>query len=82
MITQGLITILFNIASGFFNLLPDISWSVDTSAFEYFISILKVAGYVFPWGTVVAIVMIVFSISMFRIVISFIKTIWDLLPLV
>ena len=69
-------------ASGFFNLLPDISWSVDTSAFEYFISILKVAGYVFPWGTVVAIVMIVFSISMFRIVISFIKTIWDLLPLV
>lgn len=82
MITEGLINIFFGIVSGFFTLLPEVSWSVDTSAFEYFLSILKVAGYVFPWGTVVAIALIVFSISIFRIVISFIKTIWDLLPIV
>lgn len=82
MITEGLINIFFGIVSGIFTLLPEVSWSVDTSAFEYFLSILKVAGYVFPWSTVVAIALIVFSISIFRIVISFVKTIWDLLPIV
>ena len=82
MIVEGLLSIIFSIVSGFFSLLPEVSWSVDTSAFQYFISILQIAGYVFPWGTVAAIASIVFGLSIFRIVIAFIKAIWDLLPIV
>lgn len=80
MITHGLLTVLFGIVSGFFSLLPSVSWSVDTSAFSYFVSILQVAGYIFPWGTVTAIAALIFSLSIFRIVIAFIRAVWDLLP--
>ena len=77
-----MINIVFTIVSGFLSLLPDVSWSVETTAFEYFLSILKIAGYMFPWGTVVAICSMIVALSIFRVVIAFIKSIWDLLPLV
>lgn len=80
MIGEFLLDIIFGVVSGFLALLPDFTWSVETSAFEYFMSILKFAGYIFPWSTVVAIVSIIIGLSIFRIVISFIKTIWGLLP--
>ena len=82
MISEFFLNIIFAIISKFFSLLPNFSWSVDTSVFSYFLSILRVAGYMFPWNTVVTIIGIIFSISVFRVVVSFIKTIWDLLPIV
>ena len=82
MISEFFINIIFSITSGLLSLLPDFTWSVDTSAFSYFMTILQVAGYIFPWFTVVAIAGLIVSISLFRIVVSVIKTIWDLLPLV
>ena len=80
MIGEFLLNIVFGISSGLFALLPDFTWNVDTSAFSYFLSILQVAGYMFPWHTVVSIVGLIFSIGLIRIVISVIKTVWDLLP--
>lgn len=80
MITEFFLNIVFKIVSGFFSLLPDFSWSVETSSFSYMMSIFQVAGYMFPWGTVVAIVGLIVGLSIFRIVIAFIKSIWDLLP--
>ena len=80
MITEFFLNIVFSIVSGFFSLLPDFSWSVESSAFSYMMSIFQVAGYMFPWGTVVAIVGLIVGLSIFRIVIAFIKSIWDLLP--
>lgn len=82
MITEFFLNIVFSIVSGFFSLLPDFSWSVESSAFSYMMSIFQVAGYMFPWGTVVAIVGLIVGLSIFRIVIAFIKSIWDLLPFV
>lgn len=80
MIGEFLLNIVFGVSSGLFALLPDFSWNVDTSAFSYFLTILQVAGYMFPWDTVVTIVALIFSIGLIRIVISVIKTVWDLLP--
>ena len=82
MISEFFLNIIFGLVSGFFSMMPDITWSVDTTAFQYFMDILKFAGYMLPWGTVVSIVSVIFSICVFRIVVAFIKTIWDLLPLV
>ena len=80
MISEFFLNIIFGIVSGFFAMLPDFSWSVDTSSFQYFLTILQVAGYVFPWATVVAIASLIIGLSIFRVVIAFIKSIWDLLP--
>ena len=80
MIGEFFLNIIFGIVSGFFDLMPEIVWDVNTSAFQYFMDILKFAGYMFPWGTVVAIVTVIFSLSIFRIVIAAIKSIWGILP--
>lgn len=80
MISEFFLDIVFNIVSGFFGMLPEFSWSVETSAFQYFLSILQVAGYMFPWSTVVTICGLIVGLSIFRVVIAFIKAIWDLLP--
>lgn len=80
MITEFFLDIVFRIVSGFFDLMPDITWSVETTSFQYFMDILKFAGYMFPWGTVVAISSIIIGISIFRIVIAAIKSLWDILP--
>lgn len=82
MVSEFFLNIVFGLVSGFFKLMPDITWDVNTSAFQYFIDILRIAGYMFPWSTVVAIVGIIFALSIFRVVVAFIKSIWDLLPLV
>lgn len=80
MIGEFFLDIVFGIVSGIFDLLPDFSWSVETTAFEYFMDILSLVGYIFPWNTVVAIATLIFGFSVFRIVIAVIKSIWDLLP--
>lgn len=80
MIGEFFLNIVFGIVSGIFELMPDFSWSVETTAFEYFMDILGLVGYMFPWNTVVAIVSLIFGLSIFRVVISVIKSIWDLLP--
>lgn len=82
MISEFLLNIVFNIVSGMFSALPDVTWSVETTAFEYFFDIIRVVGYLLPWHTVVAIVSIIIWLSVFRICVSVIKSIWDLLPFV
>lgn len=82
MISEFFLNIIFNIVSGLLSLLPDITWSVETSAFEYFVSIIQCVGYLLPWGTVSTIVSLIVALSIFRIIIAIIKSVWDLLPLV
>ncbi len=82
MIGAFLLDIIFNIVSGFLSLLPAVDISVDSSAFEYFLGICRVAVYMLPTRTVSAILSLIVSLTIFRIVIAFIKTIWDLLPVV
>ena len=82
MISEFFLNIIFGIVSGMLEVLPDITWSVDTSAFSYFIGILQVAGYMLPMGAVGAICALIVAFTIVRIVIAVIKTVWDLLPLV
>lgn len=82
MISEFLLNVIFDWVSGMFSLLPDITWSVETSAFEYFISILRVAGYMLPMDTVATIAGLLVALTTFRIIIAIIRTIWDVLPLV
>lgn len=80
MITEFFLDIVFGITSGILSMAPEISWSVDTSAFTYVRNILSVVGYLLPMGTVVAIVDLIIAITVFKVFIALGKTIWDLLP--
>lgn len=82
MISEFFLNIVFNIVQYFFGIMPAISWDVNTSAFSYFLNIIRVVSYMFPWYTVSAIFSLVVAFTLFRIVISFLKSIWDILPLV
>ena len=82
MITTFTLDVIFSVLSGMLAMLPDITWSPDSNWVEVVLSVMKVVGYLVPWDTVVAIISIVISFTIFRIVISIIKTIWDLLPVV
>lgn len=82
MISEFVLDIVFRLVSGTFELLPDISWSVDTSAFQFLLSFLRCAAYLLPWNTVLAIISLIVSLSVFRIIIAVVKAVWDLLPFV
>lgn len=82
MVVKFGIDLFFGLLSGIFSVLPDITWSLDTTAFQAFIGTLNVAMYLLPMRTVVMMVSIIIWITVFRIVVSLIKTLWDLLPLV
>ena len=82
MIGEFLLNIVFKIVTDILSLLPSFEINVDSTAFEYFLGIVRVASYMLPMGTVSAIVSLIVSLTIFRIVIAFIKTIWDLLPVV
>lgn len=80
MISEFLLNVVFGISHGALSLLPDISLDVNSSAFEYFLAIVRSACYLLPMGTVRAIISTIVLLSIFRIVIATVKTVWDLLP--
>lgn len=82
MLSKFFLDIVFNFLTGFLDLLPDISWSVDTSFFGYFTDVVRVAAYMLPLETVRALINLIISLTIFRIIISIPKAIWDLLPFV
>lgn len=80
MIVEAILNVMFNFLGGILGLLPDISWDVSTSAFEYFLDIVRVVGYLMPINTVTTIIKLIIALTIFRIIIAVIKTVWDLLP--
>ena len=82
MISEFLLDIVFSISSGALSLLPDITWSVDSTAFTYFLDIVRIVGYMLPAPTVVAIITLIFSFHVVRVVVAIIKSVWDLFPFV
>ena len=82
MINTFITVVLFRILDFGLSLLPDISWSVDSGAMSYFISLLRVVFYLLPMDTVVVIVSIIVSFTTWRIIVSLLRTLWDVLPIV
>ena len=82
MITEFFINIIFSLVTGMLGLLPDVTWSVDTSAFSYFLDIVRIAGYMLPIDTVIAIIALIVDFTIVRIILAIPRAIWDLFPLV
>lgn len=80
MIVEGIINLVFIPLNGLLILLPDVSWDVSSTVFTKFFEILRMACYFLPMTTVAIIFGMIIAINTFKIVISLIKTLWQLLP--
>ena len=82
LITNFFINQGFNFVESVFALLPDITWDVNTTAWQYLGNFLDMIGYLLPMGTISTVVSLIFATGVFRICISFARTLMDLIPFV
>lgn len=82
MISEFLLNIVFNIVEGVFSILPNFQWSVENSFFSTALDMVRLACYVLPMETISAIIILINFLLLFRIIVSILRTIWDILPLV
>lgn len=81
MITDILLQSVLVIFDFIFSQLPDITISVPYSFIEPALDIIKSILYFFPMKAVVPMILAVWCLGCFRFWIRFIRTIWDILPL-
>lgn len=81
MIVEAILNIFFGIVNTLSSFIPNVSWSVDSSFFSAFYSMLQIAGYLLPMQTVIGILELVILFNIFKTVISLLKTVWQLLPM-
>ena len=82
MIVEFFLNIVFNIVESALSVLPAWDWNVKASFFQGFFDVLRLACYMLPMGSILMMINIVIFIIQFKIIISLLKTIWEILPLV
>lgn len=82
MVVEGLMSVIFGIVNLLLMPLNIVNLIVDSSAFTPILEFINMALYLIPFRQLMPIFAFFVGLMMFRIVVAFIKTIWDLLPLV
>lgn len=80
MILEGIFNVIFAMFDGVVSILPDFS-GIDLGFLDTALSVISGVCYFLPMGTVGAIFAILVSLMAFRIAVSLIKTLWELLPI-
>lgn len=81
MVVQGLLSVVFGVINTILMPLDIINFVVDNTVFSTILEFINMALYLIPFKQLMPIFVFFVSLMMFRIVVAFIKTIWDLLPL-
>lgn len=82
MITDKLLDIVFRFLESILDALPVMDTEVDFSVLNAFLDIVGTCLYFFPWQKVMPILAIIMALQVWRILVSVIKAIWQLLPIV
>lgn len=86
MIVEALFNLLFVFLNPLIAMIPDVevfSSSMDLTAYAHtFLEYVRMACYFLPMGTVITLFTLIYYFILFRIFVSVVKTIWDLLPFV
>lgn len=82
MVSEFFLEIIFTFIDGIFRIVPDFTWDVTSDLWRSAIDVVCSIAYLLPVGTIARILALSFIFLIIRIVISFIKTIWGLLPVV
>lgn len=80
MITESILNVFFGLVNLLLGILPDVSWTVKADMFTKFFEIIRVVCYFLPMGTVVAILLLIVSINVFKIFIALLRAIIELIP--
>ena len=82
MITEAILNLFFGIADKALATLPDIYWTVDTTAWDYVYDILSMVAYLLPLDTVKQIISLILAVTFFRIAIAVARTVMGFIPFV
>lgn len=81
MVVEGLLSVVFGVINTLLMPLNIINFVVDNAVFSTILEFINMALYLIPFKQLMPIFAFFVALMMFRIVVAFIKTIWDLLPL-
>lgn len=82
MVSEFFINLVWVIIKPLIDLMPAIELNVSSESLRFFLDACSAVSYLLPMTDIMIMIGIIVSITMLRVVISFIKTIWELLPLV
>ena len=82
MITDKLMGIAFSFLEKLLDKLPIMNMDIDFSVLNGFLDVLGFALYFFPWAKVVPILGLIILLQVWRVIISIIRVIWEVLPIV
>lgn len=81
MIVESLLSVVFGFINFLLLPLQIVDFALDLVALEPVIQFINMALYLIPFNRLMPIFIFFVSMMSFRIIISLIKTIWDLLPI-
>ena len=81
MIVEGLLTVVFGLVNTLLMPLNVVNFVVDSSIFTPILEFINMALYMIPFAELMPIFMFFVGMMFFRIIVSVIKTIWNLLPI-
>lgn len=81
MIIDTILNCFFGIVNFILSPLEVLNWVFNTSVISFLSSVLRVIYYILPIQKLLPIITFIVAMFIFRSVISLIKTIWDLIPL-
>lgn len=82
MITELILSGFFGIADIFFGLMPEIEWTLDTSAWEYGRDVLSMIAYLLPMGHIKAAISLIIALGVFRITVAVLMEIKAFIPFI
>ena len=82
MIVESLLSVVFGLINFILLPLQIVDFALDLVALEPVIQFINMALYLIPFNRLMPIFIFFVSMMSFRIIISLIKTIWDILPIV
>lgn len=83
MIIDGILLVLAGLLNILLTPLEVINISVDfINSIPFVMQFFEVIAYILPWANFVPLFVLVIGIVGFKIIISILKTIWDVLPIV
>lgn len=82
MIVEFLLNVVWVLIKPLLDLLPAITIDIGSDTIGVFVGAVKAACYLLPMKDILVMISIVIAITVFRIIISLIKTIWEMLPIV
>lgn len=82
MIFTGVINFILLIVNNALDVIPVIDIAFNMEYFEGFLGFINFCTYLFPCYALWPLLYIVISLTVFRIIIAFLKTLWGILPIV